>query len=246
MCLPFGVSALAAVESRSSSSGSTPARSATMTADDRALHLLLKKIEAIQQEVSELRGRIELQEHEIQQLRKNDPAAAVVPLPVVVPLPAPVLVPAEKTLETPADLHSSANTNHDISTDKAHYEKAFEFIGHQHYDEALAGFQSYLTSFPAGEQVANANYWMGEIYFLQWQANKDKVGFLDQATQSFLNITSHHDKHAKATDALFKLGLIEIEKNNTLAARKYLTELRQRYPSSTAARMAEAQLKKLN
>ena len=245
MCLPLGASALAAVESRSSSSSSTPAKAATstMTADDRALHLLLKKIEALQQEVSELRGRIELQEHEIQQFKKNDPAVAE-PLPVVVPLPAPALVPAEKTLKTPPDLHSSANV--ETGTDKAHYEKAFEFIANQRYDEALAGFQSYLTSFPAGEQVANANYWVGEIYFLQWQSNKDKIAFLDEATRSFLTIAAHHDKHPRATDSLLKLGLIEIEKSNTVAARKYLTELRQRYPSSTAARMAEAQLKKIN
>jgi len=180
--------------------------------------LLLQKIEILQQEVNELRGRIELQEHAISQIKKQE-----------------TVVPVEK----------SAMAVNTTNTEKEKYDEAFLLVSQKQYDEALAAFQAYLTNFPNGDHAGHANYWMGEIYFLQWQANKEKITVLDNATQAFLKVTVH-GQNPKALDALLKLGLIEIAKNNQSAARTYLTELRERAPYSTAARVASAELEKLN
>ena len=191
LCLPlFGVNAMAVPESR----------------------LLLQKIEMLQQEVSELRGRIELEEHAISQIKKQETAETIVPV--------------EKPVEKNA---MAVSTN----TEKEKYDEAFLLVSQNQYDEALTAFQTYLTNFPSGDYAGHANYWMGEIYFLQWQANKEKITVLDNATQAFLKITAH-EQNPKALDALLKLGLIEIAKKNPVAARKYLTELRERAPHSTA------------
>src|SRR5690349_5070315 len=72
--LPAFAGALATVESRTGESpmvysGESSARSSVT--EDRAALLSLKHLESLKQEISELRGLIETQDHEIQQLKKS-------------------------------------------------------------------------------------------------------------------------------------------------------------------------------
>ena len=201
--------------------------------------LLLQKIEILQQEMSELRGRLEVQEHEIQQLKKQSTVEAVPSASSVSssPLSAPTAPQGSLQQATAAE---SSNLSEQES-----YDQAFLLVSQKQYDEALAAFEIYLKQFPNGVHAIQAHYWMGEIYFLQWQSNKEKIAALDNAIQAFLTVTSQ-EQNPKALDALLKLGLIEVEKGNRTAARKYLTELKKRAPDSTAAKIAESELKKLN
>jgi tol-pal system protein YbgF len=80
LCLTNPLFALPTVESRTGepvlrSSGprnsAQPQARYSITAEDRAAQLTLTQIEALQKEISELRGTIELQEHEMNQLKKS-------------------------------------------------------------------------------------------------------------------------------------------------------------------------------
>jgi len=290
---PSYTMALATVESRT---GTPIVRSSTVTTSDsivateeHAARFTLKQIEDLKQEISELRGLIEVQDHEIQQLKKSqqefylDLDKRLGQLQSSEPkvkrrLTASndVVESKEKSQELPAEAKPaivskaeeateivlgspkpsnplpvvetvvSENSNSLPVVEKDAFESAYKLVRTKRYSEAVSAFRDYLTKFPQGEHAPNAHYWLGEVYMSQWQTNKTKKELLDKANQEFLNITSKFPTHQKVTDALLKLGLIENEKGNLEAARQYLTEVKDRYPGSAAARIAETRLQQLH
>lgn len=269
VAMPSRVMALATVESRT---GEPNVRALHTVApvpgstDERAARLTLKQVETLQQEVSELRGLVETQAHEIQQLKKSQQdlyldldkrlnaksgattTEAPLSIPEEVPVKAPEKVAIEKVAVETAEVSAStlASASRDTMPDKDPYQFAYQLVQTKRYPEAIVAFQSYISRFPDGADVANAHYWLGELYMVEWQTDKARVASLDSAIQSFLNVTSHFPDHQKASDSLLKLGMIEVEKHNFKAAKQYFTDLKTRYPSSTAARIAENRLKQLN
>ncbi len=282
-CLPQPVVALATVESRTGQpvirSEEPVIRSSGIhgSTDDRSAHLGLKHLDALQQEISDLRGLVETQDHEIQKLKKSQqdlyldldkrlselkpraksnavqgskPSTSVTVVPIeediiepsaIEILPEKPIKPSAAVTITPTGGSKSVQT----ATEKEVYGSAYNFVRTKQYAEAVTGFEEYLTRYPQGEQAANAHYWLGEVYMAKWQAEKVNRGLLDQATQSFINLKTGFKEHPKVADALLKLGVIETEKNNFVAAREYLTEVKTRYPSSSAARIAASRLQQL-
>jgi tol-pal system protein YbgF len=301
---PLSVEALAAVESRTGkprvyTAESVPAARSfadravgagvTMNApaEDRAALLSLKQIETLKQEISELRGLVETQAHEIQQLKKSQqdfytdldkritqsqstkgaaasktaktaviaPTANAKSSITIVPTgttsaPVTLAVSTEESIEEPmasnlSELPLAINkkSEKDHITEKTAYEAAYDLVRAKRYSEATVAFQNYLTQFKDGEHAAKAHYWMGEIYMVQWQQDPKNKGLLDKAAQAFSNIASQFPGNPKVSDALLKLGIIESEKGNLAAARKYFTDVKNRYPGSAAARIAETRLK---
>ncbi len=262
---------------RSSEDRATGSRVATNApAEDRAALLSLKHLETLKQEVSELRGLVETQEHEIQQLKKSQrdlygdldkrvtqlqspkiSAAAKKSSVTIVPTGTTSVsaVSAEKKIEkmtaepiasdfSDAAMNKKGETEHD--TEKSAYEAAYNLVRTKRYTEATSAFQNYLERFKTGEHAANAHYWVGEIYMLEWQKNPTNKTLLDKAADAFSNITSQFPGNPKVPDALLKLGIIENEKGDPMAARKYFTDIKSRYPGSAAARIDETRLKALS
>lgn len=210
---------------------------------DQVNHLALKQIESLRKELSELRGVVETQDHEINRLRKSQ-QKFYIDLDKRVDLLSentkkvsekmePTVMP-EKTVEQLVELN-----------EKEAFDVAYRRVRAKDYVKAIVAFQDYLERFPQGEHLPQAHYWIGEIYMARWEQEKS-LSFLDRASESFLTVTSMFPTHAKATDALLKLGLIEKNKGNLVAAKRYLLEVKDRYPGSAAARIAKAQLPDFN
>ncbi len=279
LAAPSYAKALASVESRTGgpvvrSGGTTSGTS--LQGDDRALRTL-KQIESLQQEMSELRGLVETQDHEIQQLKKSQkdlyldldkrltdiqqkPSSAkekrtsAAPIVTEPKATQPILKTSEK-METPGVLAplsvSSASSSPAMVVASAHesekeaYDAAYSFVRSKQYPEAIGAFQDYLSRFTEGEYAASANYWLGEVYLVQWQADKTNTDLLDKAISAFSNLTAQFPKHPKMADALLKLGIVENEKGNSLVAKEYFIDVKNRYPGSAAARIAESRLQQL-
>jgi len=251
LVIPYQVAASAKVESRT---GELVTRSSAPLVEERAARLTLTQIEALKQEISELRGVVEMQDHEIKQLRKSQQdfyldldkrltqMQSGSTVSSVVKEPSLVIVSSEVTveLETPRILGSDGNIS-----EKAAYESAYGLVRSRQYPEAVVAFQNFVARFPKGEHTANAYYWLGEVNMVQWQSDKSTQS-IDKAKEAFLNVTTHFPTHQKITDALLKLGLIESEKGNMDAARQYLTEVKDRYPTTAAARIAETRLQQMH
>jgi tol-pal system protein YbgF len=68
------------------------------------------------------------------------------------------------------------------------------------FNGAVLAFKQHVTDYPASPYIANAHYWLGEIYLLQGQ---DEL-----ARQAFTMVAEQYPTHGKALDANFKLGKI--------------------------------------
>lgn len=151
-----------------------------------------------------------------------------------------VFQPHAKVEETVAPKVTLANLNENDT-----YQTAYGYVRSKHYGEAIEALQQYIKRFPEGTQAANAHYWLAEVYMVQWQGDKTKSDLIEKASQEFKNVSTQFPNHTKAGDAILKLGLIEIDKGDMTTARQYLTEVKTRYPSTAAARIADARLQQL-
>jgi len=301
LCLAHPLWGLPVVESRTGEpavrqQAPVSALRASMTSEDRAAHLTLSHMEALQKEVSELRGVVEMQEHEIKQLKKSQQdlyldldrrlgllqqsspsrgsgshagmrvqkstaASSNVAPPVASSVPkspsasasstvksAPIVAKPEimkTTIMNPAPAVSSSIKGAGVTEQEA-YQAAYSLVKTKRYPEAVSAFQDYLDRFPKGEHAGHAHYWLGEVYRVQGQNDKANVAALDKASAEFSSITTHFPNHPKAADATLKLGLIEFDKGNEAAAIQYFTDVKNRYPGTAAARIADTRLQQLS
>lgn len=222
-------------------------------------------LESIKQDISELRGMLEECQHNLTLLQQrqeqmfNAPvtgtksAVSVKPKAVTVhtannpSTPAVVARPAATAASSSSvstAVKTSANTtvNSNAGTDQAAYDAAYSLLDQKRYQEAQIALQDFIWQYPNSNYVANAHYWLGEIYLLAWYDNKTDQLQLEQAINSFSTVVAKYPDHNKAVDCLLKLGLTEIERENWQAAKEYLTSVKTKYPDSSRAKIADARL----
>jgi len=121
-----------------------------------------------------------------------------------------------------------------VRNPKVLYQTAYETLRNGHNTRAIAAFKSFLIEFPESEYADNSQYWLGEAY----KVNRD----LESAKAAFTKVVSSYSGSPKVADALLKLGYIELEQNNDVKARDYLTQVTVNYPGTTAAHLATKKL----
>ena len=82
---------------------------------------------------------------------------------------------------------------------EAVYEAAFANIREAKYEQAESGFRQFLDQYPGHPLAANAQYWLGETYYVR--------GDFKQAAKVFAQCYQNFPKSPKAEDSLLKLGL---------------------------------------
>ena len=92
-------------------------------------------------------------------------------------------------------------------------------------------FNQLIVDYPNGEFTPNAFYWLGELYLARSE--------LERARQSFAQVTNLFPDHLKVSDALYKLGVVYHRLGDNARALQYLNRVRQQYPESSAAGLAE-------
>ena len=117
------------------------------------------------------------------------------------------------------------------------YGEAFDALKAGKYPEAIAGMQEFLTLHPTHPLADNAQYWLGQTYYV----TRD----YERAIAAFAAVGVRPTDLAKTPDALLKKGLSEIELKRPDAARATLADLVNRFPNSDAARTARERLQSL-
>jgi tol-pal system protein YbgF len=79
------------------------------------------------------------------------------------------------------------------------YERSYESLLRRQFNEAEVGFRGFLEQHRDHSLAGNAQYWLGETYYVQ--------GDYKQAAQAFLSGYRDFPKSRKAADSLLKLGL---------------------------------------
>jgi tol-pal system protein YbgF len=121
--------------------------------------------------------------------------------------------------------------------EQAAYTQAFDALKSSNYPGAIAGFRSYLSTYPAGALADNAQYWLGEAYYV----TRD----YEQAATAFRTVGERWPSSRKSADALVKLGFSQYELKRYSEARTTLTDVTRRYPDSDAARLATERLRRI-
>lgn len=117
------------------------------------------------------------------------------------------------------------------------YQAAFNLLKAGRYDQAAKSFRKFLAEYPSGKFADNAQYWLGESYYVTRN--------FDSALREFNTLVSSHPDSQKITHALLKIGYIHDELGQKEKAREILTSLTNDYPQSTAAGLATKRLERM-
>jgi tol-pal system protein YbgF len=121
--------------------------------------------------------------------------------------------------------------------EQAAYTRAFDALKASNYPGAIAGFREFLSVYPTSELADNAQYWLGEAYYVTRDYEK--------AAEAFRTVGQQWPDSRKAADALLKLGFSQVELKRLGEARATLTAVQERYPDSQAAKLAAERLQRL-
>jgi len=103
--------------------------------------------------------------------------------------------------------------------------------------EAATLLEKFVVENPAASLTPDAHYWLGEAHFF--------LENYDQAILAYKNIAGRFPNHAKAPQAMLKIGHAYEKLQDPNNARFYLQALVDEYPDTESARLARQKLPQL-
>ena len=125
----------------------------------------------------------------------------------------------------------------DAAAERAAYDQAFEALKNGQYAEAARRFQSFIDQYPNGEFAPNAQYWLGESYYVTQN--------YQVALEAFQRLLADFPSSNKVPDALLKVGYSQYELKHWDEAEATLNRVIQQFPDSTVSRLAQGRLRAL-
>ncbi len=121
--------------------------------------------------------------------------------------------------------------------EQASYDSAFNALKAADYPKAISGFRGFVSAYPQSALASNAQYWLGEAYYVTRE--------YPSAITAFQKVTTDWPDSRKAPDALVKIGFTQSALGRNADARATLEEVTRRYPGTEAAQLATERLKRL-
>lgn len=125
----------------------------------------------------------------------------------------------------------------DPAQEQARYQEAFNLLKQGRYKNAVNAFRSFLAAYPKSEYADNAQYWLGEVNYVN---RNYKV-----AITEFMKVVDDYPKSPKVADAMLKTGYSYYELGNWGSAKTTLNTLRKKFPQTTAGHLAVKRLKRI-
>ena len=148
------------------------------------------------------------------------------PTSAVAPVPAAPTAPAPEGVSV-AD-----------GTDKGDYQAAFSQLKSSQYDRSISAFRKFLVTYPQSPLAENAQYWLGEAYYV--------TKSYPDALQAFHQVSEKYPQSRKLADALLKTGYCYYELKQWAKAREILSQVADQYPDASAGRLAKQRLDKMS
>jgi tol-pal system protein YbgF len=114
------------------------------------------------------------------------------------------------------------------------YKDAYETFQKGDLEKARKKFEAFLKQYPNTELSDNAQFWIGETYYLK----KD----FDKAILEYEKAITKYPEGDKIPAALFKQAIAFIELGDKSSAKNLLKRVTERYPHSDQAEMAKKKL----
>jgi len=196
------------------------------------------RVSELQTQLTELLERIDVLNQRISQLEETSAAtdvgrASARPVPVEARATPPEEGRAEARPTSPQQ-PQAALVGAQIAED---YRQAIMLFGRGSHADARRTFESVYEADPSGDLADNALFWLGEIYF----AAKD----YSNAVRFYQRVVTDYSTQNKAPDALFKIAMSQERTGDLALARRTLEQVIQRYPYSSPASSAKAELERI-
>ncbi len=233
--------------------------------DPAAMANLVIQVQELQDEVRNLRGQLEEQSRELENLKRRQrdqyldldqrlsdmrnaqPVSGLVSGTQSAPR-SPTVSPTEDVPEVRAPMESQSQVTGigvpavqsqaapvSAADEKAAYDQAFQALKELRYADAAEDFQAFLDVYPSSDYADNAQYWLGESYYVTRN--------YDIALTAFQTLLDQFPESPKSPDALLKIGYTHYELEQWDSARAALTQVQERYPDTTLSRLAENRLR---
>jgi tol-pal system protein YbgF len=122
-------------------------------------------------------------------------------------------------------------------TDRGDYQAAFTLLKDSQYDAAIAAFSRFLADHPDSALADNAQYWLGEAYYV----NRD----FPTALAAFQRVLDRYPQSRKLPDALLKVGYCDYELGRWELAKAALKQVIANYADTPAGHLAQLRLEKI-
>ncbi len=183
------------------------------------------RLSDLENQIRQLTGQVEQQNYTIQQLQQQLQTAKAAPAPT-----PPVASPPPANTPLPGSPLPDAAPQASLPSDPdGLYNAAFGRLKNADYEGSAEGFRQFLSKNSAHPLAGNAQYWLGETYYVRKQ-------YAEAATE-FLAGYQKYPKNSKAPDNLLKLGLSLEALNSKDQACQTFSRLLSEYPS--AARVVQ-------
>lgn len=113
------------------------------------------------------------------------------------------------------------------------YNEAYNLLKQLKYDEAEEALQAFLTDYPENELAGNAQYWLGETYYVRGQ--------YEAAAVAFATGFKKYEKNSKAPDNLLKLGLSMQQLGKKKEACTAFKNLKSKFPKASDTLLSRAE-----
>lgn len=199
---------------------------------EESIELIYQKLNSLQKEMADLRSLIEENTYlieryqELQQLRYVDLDKRLHDL-------ISKELEAVKVANSPDSFINESNES--LSQEINLYKQALELFDDARYSEALSVFREQIISYPEGTYSADAYFWCGELFLIQEK--------LEDARENYLVVIQKFIEHVRASDSLYKLGLIERSLGKEEDAIVYFSRILEEFPNTGAALLAEKAMK---
>jgi tol-pal system protein YbgF len=121
--------------------------------------------------------------------------------------------------------------------EQASYDAAFNALKGSDFPKAISGFRNFVTTYPSSPLASNAQYWLGEAYYVTKE--------YQNAIAAFQKVTTDYPDSRKAPDALVKIGFTQSALGRNGDARVTLEDVVRRFPGTEAAQLASERLKRM-
>jgi len=229
--------------------------------DSRGLVELFEQVSTLQKELQQLRGELEVQSHDMEGLKKRqrdlyadidrrlhrlETAGVQSRVPATVTTTGAVgaakpTVSVDTVKVPPATvigrIEAAPLPILDPVAERRDYDAALAILNELRYDEAAAAFRGFLKKYPGSSYADNAQYWLGEVYYVtrEFKAALEEFGMLLKAFPD----------SPKVPGAMLKMGYSHYELKAWKAAGNVLGQVVKRFPATSTAKLAQERLARM-
>ena len=184
---------------------------------------LQSQLDELSQEISEVKGSIELFNHKLEQVEDRQRNLYQI---------------VDEQSKSTATTAKTENLNTTPGDDKDAYQKALNLVlVNKEYTQAVTAFEAFVIDYPKSAYIANSYYWLGQLLHKEQK--------LTEARAAFMTVVEKHVTSNKYPDALYKVGFIDEVLGKIPSAKSFYSRVVSEFPNTSAAGLAKKRLANL-